>query len=351
MNQVLLKANDPATTPERLRRLASHRDARVRMAVARNPNTPIEALFRLAVRYADDVLSNPVLELLALENPNWFSEAPGEAQDALLSSRKCPPALLEWGEDEGGWYSLLAVASNLATPRTLLERIAAKYANDAGEMAKAHVNLAGEFAGDINEEIMKAVMSVTPNLKMDSVAELIAMGSAPDWLLGALARSESDETRQLVTLPPDTPWRETEATPNPPKIFKNWAGWEEVLRDPNASSQALEALIENGTSKERNAALRHPNLSAAFLSQHRKRSLLRRLDSWSGADIMVALASPELPIGNLLRSLRSNYWFARLALAMNPNLPMAGLKRLADDAHRLVRAVVKKRLEAAGRKA
>ncbi|GAB3637164.1 hypothetical protein GCM10027422_27540 [Hymenobacter arcticus] len=64
-----------------------------------NPDTPAQELARLAARYPAQALANPVLPLLLLENPAWFSELPEKALLALLGAladgpATAPPALL-----------------------------------------------------------------------------------------------------------------------------------------------------------------------------------------------------------------------------------------------------------------
>lgn len=62
-------AKNPCATPDLLRELAYHRDAIVRSRVAANPNTPTDALLKLGGEFPNEILDNPVLPLLFLENP------------------------------------------------------------------------------------------------------------------------------------------------------------------------------------------------------------------------------------------------------------------------------------------
>lgn len=56
-------ASDPATPPEELTRLSTHRNIRLLEAIARNPNTPAHILNRLWELHPHTVLDNPVLAL------------------------------------------------------------------------------------------------------------------------------------------------------------------------------------------------------------------------------------------------------------------------------------------------
>ena len=57
---------------------------------ALNPETPLEELLTLAEEYPDEVLRNPVFDLLLVEDPGFLSRMSGAAQLALLRSDTCP---------------------------------------------------------------------------------------------------------------------------------------------------------------------------------------------------------------------------------------------------------------------
>ncbi len=95
-NNLLLEASDPTTSPLRLGRLASSGNQKLRHAVAGNPNTPSEVLWRLAVRDASAVLENKLLNFLILENPNFLAELPEFARLSLLRTAQTPLAWLDW---------------------------------------------------------------------------------------------------------------------------------------------------------------------------------------------------------------------------------------------------------------
>ncbi|NJK43286.1 MAG: hypothetical protein HC933_02625 [Pleurocapsa sp. SU_196_0] len=117
----LERARSAATSPRDLERLETHRDARVRVVVAGNPNVPLGTLQRLSVRHASAVLRNPVLDLLTLENPNWLSELPDFARLALLRDPHCPSAWLTWaltrGVDLRTWQGVVQTRVSDGTPR------------------------------------------------------------------------------------------------------------------------------------------------------------------------------------------------------------------------------------------
>lgn len=62
-------ARDETTSPEILADLAKSEDDRTRQYVAKNPNTPVEILLNICFEFPNEVINNPVIPLLVLENP------------------------------------------------------------------------------------------------------------------------------------------------------------------------------------------------------------------------------------------------------------------------------------------
>jgi hypothetical protein len=93
---LLEQAQDPTTPPLGLNRLSSLPNRTLRQAVAQNPNTPRPTLEHLARFYPEAVLSNPALEWVRFENPEWFYELETPIQIALLRAENCPRAWLEY---------------------------------------------------------------------------------------------------------------------------------------------------------------------------------------------------------------------------------------------------------------
>ena len=63
------QAQDATTPPEILRDLATHNSQQIRQYVASNPNTPVEILEKIGAEFPEEVVNNPIFELLRLENP------------------------------------------------------------------------------------------------------------------------------------------------------------------------------------------------------------------------------------------------------------------------------------------
>ena len=63
-------AQDETTAPKLLAELANSEDKPTRQAVAANPNTPAEILLNICFDFPNEVINNPIIPLLSLEDPH-----------------------------------------------------------------------------------------------------------------------------------------------------------------------------------------------------------------------------------------------------------------------------------------
>jgi len=155
LDEVYAKACDPQTPPEWLEEVAvsPHYGVEIKRAIASNPNTPIEALVRLAQLFPKEFMTNAFVQLYALETPGFWVElirskrelfvellAQPYTPEELLSTyakhpdgafRKgvarnpvCPEALLASLAEDSEYYVRAAVANNASTPQHLLAVLA-----------------------------------------------------------------------------------------------------------------------------------------------------------------------------------------------------------------------------------
>lgn len=68
------EANNPSTSPERLRALANMANPEILHSIAGNPNTPPDILYRLLLKFPYQVCGNPVFPLIQMENPAFLTE-------------------------------------------------------------------------------------------------------------------------------------------------------------------------------------------------------------------------------------------------------------------------------------
>ncbi|MCD8487257.1 MAG: hypothetical protein LRZ84_11145, partial [Desertifilum sp.] len=88
-------ASNPNTPPEKLRELATCEDIAIRQLVVANPNTPTEVLWRLGKLFPAQLLENPLLPLLFLENPNLIAQIPDETLLRLFELETVPDYLYQ----------------------------------------------------------------------------------------------------------------------------------------------------------------------------------------------------------------------------------------------------------------
>lgn len=89
------EARNPETEPERLKKLAEVRDPVTQRWVTANLNTPPDVLLKLGERFPQELLMNPVFDLLLLEDVNLFATMPRATLKRLLALNNIPPGFLE----------------------------------------------------------------------------------------------------------------------------------------------------------------------------------------------------------------------------------------------------------------
>ena len=312
--EVLREASDPRTAQDRLKRLASHRDERVREQVAGNPNAPTDALYRLCVRHPEAFLKNPVLELLILENPNLLVEMPEYARSSVLSCEDAPMVFLEWSEkwNEG----LLAVLRNPNAPKALLERLADHAEERVAQAAKLHVNTGAEAERDPLAEAMNAMSKAALERDGEMIKDLFALEAVPVWALELLCQDSDAELRALAAAHPDAP----------PAV--------------------LERLAVDEEEPVRQRAVAHRNASGDWSERYRKLQMMEalepeRVEGLAGAGSWarkLAARHPNAPLALIVGLASDEDWRVREAVALNPQLPFDTLEALFNDSDRDVRA-------------
>ena len=91
----LARAQDPGTPAETLRQLGKHPRPEVKAAVAANPNVPPDVLWTLADAFPEQVLGNPGLELLSLEDPLWLHRPHPGVVHRLMNREQAPAWFVE----------------------------------------------------------------------------------------------------------------------------------------------------------------------------------------------------------------------------------------------------------------
>jgi hypothetical protein len=86
-------AANPATNPRKLRMLSKSGINIIMEAVAGNPNTPTQVLWKLMKFFPHQVVNNPIFDLLILENPDWITEILVEDLVEIIQQPNIPDIL------------------------------------------------------------------------------------------------------------------------------------------------------------------------------------------------------------------------------------------------------------------
>ncbi len=282
-------AANPATSAETLAKLARSNDEAICRAVAYNPNTPVPVLLRLAQKFPQEFLSNPVLPLLNLAQPDFIKKLDAAVWLQLLRYDRVPGVWLKWLQQ--------GVILPLQWQRTeVLEELRFHIAI-AGEAGKGWEKRARR---DLQEDkrLLSYLYRVDPQIFLLCI--LAFPGLAAQW--GVELRSGRKELQRLA-----------------------------LEQSPELSSQALALLAREQETSVRCAAARHPRTPAKILT--------KLVDTSFDTTIRCAVASnPHIPL-KLMRRLAGDLEAAvRLAVAHHPHAPLEVLETLALDTDFTVRA-------------
>ena len=116
--QIRRQAQDENTAPEILSQLSTSEDYLTRQYVASNLNTPVEILENLGEKFPDEIIANPIFNLLLLENP--------ESKLVLLSLARGSTTSEEKLNELANHHDINireAVVKNSKTPANILDSI------------------------------------------------------------------------------------------------------------------------------------------------------------------------------------------------------------------------------------
>jgi hypothetical protein len=192
-NLLTKEAASPTTKPDRLEQLALISDD-LALLVAANPNASFMTLTALAVRFPQQVIHNPALNLLALEKAESLIELFNPAWRDLLDQANVPILILKSAAlipDSYVWYKVL---DHLMTPLAVLEQINSLLISDQSPTAD------GATLGPSDRiKMLRLAVVQHPNASSELIdaglhlfekntSKLFIHPNAPAWL-GALVRS------------------------------------------------------------------------------------------------------------------------------------------------------------------
>ena len=171
-------AIDPNSDPQSLRQIATGKDWELRRLVASNPNTPTDILWQLGLDFPEAILSNPIFQLLQLEQLQLAAEVPPATLTSLLQCEQVPKNFMEYAVSQQDYSLWLAVAYNTHTPSQLLENLARKSRHQDRELIRA--------------------IAAHPNTPHHILAEIIKIGSGVAQVVAENDRTPIDVLEQIL---------------------------------------------------------------------------------------------------------------------------------------------------------
>jgi hypothetical protein len=317
----LLRARDPTTPEEELRRLlqasaATPRETsapEIREALAGNPNAPVDLLQTLLAEHPDAVLGNPALPLILLERPDFWASLSFPTMRSVLQKARLDEGHLRmfFPEAKGLQDHEEALLQLPATPEDFLDRLPLH--TDTSWLAMAR---------HPNAPVRKLAVCLDSHLLSTRQAAL-ANPRAPADRIAALRRAGATEGLEAPEQDPaPLPLEELER-------MTNWGPFAQLLvaRNP-ATTPELLRRIGTGYDEIQLALIRHPKITPEHLDT--------LVSEWSMRE---KFPKPG-PLDGTLALKVEPQQLPRLAIARHPRTPRKALERLAHDNVAAVRAAV-----------
>ncbi|HLW03283.1 MAG TPA: hypothetical protein VKT82_31860 [Ktedonobacterales bacterium] len=310
-------AANPATSGETLVKLMAQKDTAVRQAIAGNPNTPVRHLLTLAREFPLEFLSNPVLPLLNLSQPDFIKKLPQDGWLQLLRYDLVPSVWLKWIQ-QGLILPLSWQRSNLV------------------QELQFHVSIGGEATRGWEKQAKKTLQQdgriqnylYRVNTQVFLLSMLAFPGLAAQW--GAELRNARTELQRLVLEhTPELDGATLAVLARVADLSVRCA----VARHPRAPAKVLLKLIDYGSEPAvRRAAASNPYITV---------KLLRRLAGDDDATVRQAVAHHPRLTPEVLETLTLDADpTVRAAVALHPRLSEYIYHFLAEDAEPAVRAAL-----------
>lgn len=285
-------AQTTTTSVDVLVQLVNDESVEVRRAVACNPNATEDILSRLGSDFPEEVIQNPVFNLLALENPNSLFIRLAKARSAMTS----PEVLAELGKCDFREI-LIAVCKNPNTPANVLKDIAnsppSSLESDERYSIYAAIAHNPKATSSVLRKLSKSGVEETiiaqhPNTPVDllenfsswignSIA-LLKNPNLPSHIVGKLALEKDEAIQQAAQTHPQTPEnieqliRFTQGSKDvSAKLLIELASDRRqhvralVAVHPHTPIAVLESLMENSDWKIVSRILSNPNTNEAVL--------------------------------------------------------------------------------------
>ena len=299
-----------------LAKLSHSSDKATRAKVAANPNTAVVDYVRLGQQFTAQFLTNPLLDILLLENPAAMQELPIPLIVQIAKRVGCSQAFLEWAATHREEKVQLAVAMNPGAPRSAIDAlrrskhktVRSSVAPDLAELTSQEAER--RFLGSVGSRIsalnredavyawQKGDVGI-PQLAQLSLAAQVAIAAEMEW-----PKKLPEEVRSSCQR----------------GEFRNIPCF---ARRISRLSEEARVAVEEGN-------------FLYFTGSNPNRSVL------SGRPLGVVLAlcsGPFIEVSRIARVSRSTDWLVRAAVARNRGTPSGLRAKLSSDPHPVVRAL------------
>ena len=274
MNTEAIKqqAQNENTPPEVLAKLSKSKDREILRLIASNPNTPVEILEKLGEEFPDEIVANPIFNLLLLENP--------ESRFILLSLARASTTSIEKLEE-------LANHKNILVQQAVVRN------------SKATVNI---------------IDSVYKNKKLRwSNRAFLENKNTKDNILKEIAIKAGENTKYVY----DLILKHPNASKNTIEIIKLYNGY------LDASPHALHKLSECKNSKILSLVAIHPNTSI---------ETIKNINSKASREVRENIAKHSKIPEDILHSLANDYYYSvRILIAKREDILERTAMILAQD--------------------
>lgn len=334
-------AQNPACPPELLERL-SCRSRRLARLVVQNPNTPKALLFRLGVKYPKELLQNPLLLLVTLEDPGFWASASDDFLESLCAREDAPIEAI--CQSLAGSISTrlsrlrLLLAGHPRTPTFMLEQLAGDWDPSVRWKASKNPNTPEALRPAAQAELLYSHQMTEQTLDAKLYQQEVPPLTPPELRRLALA---GPWCRYIAASHPDTPMDVLEGLLTDPDAQVVDA----AVSHPSQAPETLHRLLEN--KGVLHAIAKNPGASSETL-QNLWRSLPKPPTSYPASNITNRLAlNPSTP-KEILREIfgfhEEGYGFLGLGdgvlecLAQNPSCPLELLLALEEALPHLIAA-------------
>ncbi|MEN9418050.1 MAG: hypothetical protein RI988_1670, partial [Pseudomonadota bacterium] len=329
-------ASHPQASAALLSSLSHSSDRATRSRVAANPDTPAADILRLGQQFPKEILANPALDLLLLENPALMEHVPESLLVRLLKQAGCPASLLTWAAARPEVKVQLAVAMNSSAPAAALERLRQSSHEAVVEATRAR---GGAIAPDADPEkvfeqaVRERLSSLTYDELQDAwssgdigLAQWTALSLNQRLIIATYSDFSGISPAAIARLLRDTSWTLTTLK----ELLPDCACWGEVAEKPATPLVVLEALSTSKLASERAGVAANPSTPVSILEclSRDPKSVVRR----------AVAKNPSIPLSVISGLSNDSDSGVRASVAGNESCPSDLLAKLAMDSDSDVRA-------------